>query len=301
MTNVPAVLQSDREVNLAARIVGRELEPAEFDHFVHMCRTWGLDPLRKHIYAIVVTGKRGRTVTYVTGIDGYRTIAARSGDYRPGKRTVEVDQNAIDPTSNPHGIISATASAWKFSHGSWHEIEETVYWDEYAPLRDEWKDNKPTGRKQLDTRGQWGKMGRTMLQKCAEAQVLRRGWPDELSGLYVAEEMHQAQAGDDAIDITPHEQVERAEIADRTARAGGPSILIDWCNGEDLEAVPVGQFADRVIAYADERRKADDVERVVFFVKRNRDGLRQFWQQNKTDALALKQQLAEITKGAEND
>ena len=62
--------------------------------------------------------------------------------------------------------------------------------------------------------------------------------------------------------------------------------------------MPVGQLADRVIAYADERRRDDDVERVVFFVKRNRDGLRQFWQQNKTDAHGLKKKLAEITKGA---
>lgn len=289
------ILANDRDVQLVKRTVAQDLLPAELDLFIHMCRRWRLDPLRRQIYAhVYVRNKKDkddagnekwvkvRNVVYVTGIDGYRTIADRTGNYRPGQRSVEQRDDAKNDDNNPVGIVSATASVWKHVHGAWHEFSETVYWDEFAPIKDEWENKKKTGRRILDTSGQWGKMGRVMLQKCAEAQALRRGWPDEYGDLYVAEEMDQAKV----IDITPSEQAERAAHDERQAKLGGPSIVIDWCDGKPLASVPVDALHGLVMDFVGSN-KAEPMT-VCMFANRNAASLRQFWGIKPDEALNLK-------------
>lgn len=293
------ILANDRDIQLIKRTVAQDLTPAELDLFVHMCRRWRLDPLRRQIYAHTYTRnkkekddhgnevwKKIRNVVYVTGIDGYRTIADRTGNYRPGQRSIELRDDAKDVRENPQGIVSATASVWKHVHGCWHEFSETVYWDEFAPLKDEWKgkgdDRHKTGKRDLDTSGQWGKMGRLMLQKCAEAQALRRGWPDEYGDLYVAEEMDQARV----IDITPSEQADRADADERQAKLGGPSVVIDWCNGSPLVSVQADRLHGAVMDFI--RKSSDEPMTVAMFADRNQASLRQFWGMKPDEALNLK-------------
>lgn len=283
------ILANDRDVQLVKRTVAQDLTSAELDLFIHMCRRWRLDPLRRQIYAQVYKRKRKdkngtwqeqRSVVYVTGIDGYRTIADRTGNYRPGQRSVEHGDK--DPLTNPQGIISATASVWKLSHGEWHEFSETVYWDEFAPIKDDWSEGKKTGSRTLDTSGQWGKMGRLMLQKCAEAQALRRGWPDEYGDLYTSEEMDQANV----IDITPSEQAERADIEERQAKLGGPSILLDWMDGKPLALVPINKLHGSVMDFI--RKNADEPNTILALADRNREAFRQYWGMKPDEALDIK-------------
>lgn len=284
------ILAHDRDIALARKSIAVDLTPAEFDHFLHMCRHSGLDPLRKQIYAIVVNKDKPdkRRVTYVTAIDGYRTIADRTQSYRPGQRSTEVSKDDRDPITNPQGIISATASVWKHVQGEWHEFSETVYWEEFAPLREIWAFNKdigrkaPTGKFELDRSGQWGKMGRVMLQKCAEAQALRRGWPDELSGLYISEEVDKERM----IDITPSEQAERADVEERQAKLGGPTVLVDWMDSKPLAAIPANDFHGMARDFI--KRNAEEPTKVAEFAERNRASLREFWKLKPDEALDLK-------------
>lgn len=284
------ILATDRDIQLVKKTVAQDLHPAELDLFVHMCRRWRLDPLRRQIYAIVYNKDRPekRRVSYVTGIDGYRTIADRTKCYRPGQRSVETSDAAKNQATNPQGIVSATASVWKHVHGEWHEFSETVYWDEYAPLREVWEydktegKKKPSGRFELDRSGQWGKMGRVLLQKCAEAQALRRGWPDEYGDLYVTEEMDQAKV----IDITPSEQAERAEATERQTKLGGPCVIIDWLDSKPLASVPADKLHGLVRDFV--RINAEEPSAILAFADRNRDALRQFWSMKPDEALDLK-------------
>lgn len=300
MGSLTKILATDNEVALARKAVAADLTPVEFNMFVHMARQFGLDPLRRQIYGIVYNKDKAdrRRVIYVTAIDGYRAIAERTGNYRPGQRSVEQSDDAKDPITNPHGIISATASVYKYAHGSWHEYSETVYWEEFAPLKQIWEYDekagrkKPTNRYELDTSGQWPKMGRVMLMKCAEAQALRRGWPDQYSGLYINDEMDRAEI----IDITPDKQAEAVEIEERQAKLGGPSILIDWLDNRPLTAVPVGEVHGKVMDLI--RQNAEEPMTILAWADRNVEALKQLWAVKKDEALDIKMAIETYRKGA---
>src|SRR5574343_1650541 len=112
------ILANDRDVKLARATVAKDLDDTEFNLFLHMARRWRLDPLRRQLYAVVYSKNdpKKRSVSYITGIDGYRTLADRTGNYRPGQRSVVVDEAARNPETNPHGVVSATATCWKHAH-----------------------------------------------------------------------------------------------------------------------------------------------------------------------------------------
>jgi phage recombination protein Bet len=294
---------SNTEIELIKRTVAPDLMPAEFDLFIQMCREKRLSPVKRQIYAILfIRNKKTndgwekiRQVNYVTAIDGFRAIAERTGCYRPGQRSVECDPEARDKNNNPYGIVSATASVWKLTGGEWHEYSETVWWEEYAPLKEVWENNKPTGQLQLDTSGQWGKMGRNMLMKCAEAQALRRGWPEDFSGLNDPAEIDHMRV----IDITPSEQAEQGGRDRRQALLGGPQILIDWCDGDPVKPEEPGKLADRVIEFIREMCNADNPEKVTLFQQRNIAGIRQLWQHDEASGLAVNKALEPFKREAQ--
>jgi phage recombination protein Bet len=275
-----------KQLDLIRKTVAKDCNPAEFDHFIHICKAVRLDPLRSQIYAFVF-GKDDpakRRMTIVTSIGGYRAIAERTGNYRPGKTETVIDPALKDPNSNPLGISHATATVYKYVHGEWHEFSETAYWDEYAPLVEEgddfdWVDTgkvyppghkkagKPMYRKQqlgdmtrkLDPqKPTWRKMGRTMIEKCAEARALRRGWPDDFEGLYSEDEVAQAHT----LDLTATELADEAAVEAKLALVGGKDALtVMWEHGAKLERVPAGQFCDRAMEWASaEERTSTEID-----------------------------------------
>lgn len=292
--NANLIAASDsKRLALIRRTVAKDCNDDEFNMFISMSRSLNLDPLRKQIYAFVFSKDKPdkRRMSIVVGIDGFRTIADRTGCYRPDEDepTYEIDPSKADPATNPVGLVKATVRVWKWSRGEWHKVTVSAFWDEYAPIKDVWGEDKSTGRRgktgkqELDTSGNWPKMPRHMLAKVAEALALRKAWPDDFSNVYVEEELARARM----IDITPSEQIEAAEVQERIARIGGPGITIDWLNGQPLLAVPAGQLADRALSWIDENRHSP--ETVKLWADRNRHPLREFWATSKVDALAIKE------------
>jgi phage recombination protein Bet len=241
---------SGKELDLIRRTVAKDADNAEFDQFIHIAKHVRLDPLRRQIYCFVFNKNKPdkRQMTIVTAISGYRTIADRTGNYRPGPVKVIIDPELIDASCNPRGISHAEATVYKHAHGGWHEVTETAYWDEFAPLKEIWEDDKPTGKYTLDRKKDgWLRMPRVMLEKCAEAKALRRAWPDDFAGLAVEEETHRAHT----IDLTASEYAEQAAAESKLALVGGKdAITVQWEMNGRLERVPFGQFADRFLAWA---------------------------------------------------
>lgn len=295
------VTHSESALALIKRTVAADCNNDEFNIFIHMARALKLDPLRRQIYAFVFSKDKPdkRRMSIITGIDGFRAIAERTGNYRPDEDepTYEFD-DALKGPNNPTGLVKATVRVWKFSHGAWHKVTATAYWDEYAPLKEEWGEDektgkrRPTGRFVLDTSGHWGRAGRHQLAKCAEALALRKGWPDDFSNVYASEEIDRARV----LDVSPAEMAAQGEVSERMERIGGPGLTVDWLvEHAPLERVPVGQFADRAMEFL--REHAEEPSQVLMWQSRNRHVLREFWAHQKADALEINKEIERLTAG----
>lgn len=197
LTTVPAAESgfTADQVALIKRTIAAGCSDDELALFLQVCRSSGLDPFRRQVYAIVRGKDDKRQMSIQTGIDGYRLLAARTGDL------AGIDDPAYDSEDADHPN-RASVTVWRWSHGQRIPFTATARWKEYAALYD----GKASGK--------WRDMPYLMLGKCAEALALRRAFPAELSGVYTADEMAQA----DAItpDLSPTTYVESlpAEVAE---------------------------------------------------------------------------------------
>jgi phage recombination protein Bet len=176
----------ERKLDLVKRTVANGASNDEFELFLHQARRTGLDPLSKQIYCI----KRGDKATIQTGIDGYRLIAQRTGEYAGS-------DDAVFSYDNEYAAglgLAATVTVWRFVQGQRCPFTATARMHEYKPER---------GAQM------WERMPHTMLAKCAEALALRKAFPAELSGVYADTEMDQAgPVAADPDDLYPPEDTQ---------------------------------------------------------------------------------------------
>ena len=142
--------------------------------FASVCLRTGLDPFQKQIYAIPRRAHGEQTMTIQTGIDGYRLIADRTGQY------VGSDQ-PVFLADNSGTLTQASVTVYKLVQGIRCAFTGTAIFREYSGGES----------------GMWKKMPFAMLAKCAEALALRKAFPADLSGLLTHEEMDQADAYDE--------------------------------------------------------------------------------------------------------
>lgn len=309
LPNTAPGMWTDKQIELIKRTVAKDcdtdskgnvLHLGEFDWFMSICRSLRLDPLRRQIYAFVMSKDKPdkRQMVPVIGIGGYRSIAERTGNYRPGDAEITFDERLKNEATNPAGIVSAKVTVFKRAHGEWFPFSETAYWEEFAPIKEVWNEGRPTGRFELDRKKDgWRKMPRLMIEKCAEAKALRRGWPDDFAGTYAEGELDRAEV----LDLTATEMAEKAAAANRLALVGGAdAMIVQWDPNGELARVPVGKFVDEALKWAhDKTRKGVEI---TDWQARNRVTLQEFWARHKGDALSLRDALGErLTELAETE
>ena len=157
---------------------------ADLAVFFHQCARTGLDPFARQIYMIERWTKNGPKPTIQTGIDGFRLIARRATDQR-------------------HGTFGYEPTLWCGADGKWVDVwlaagppaasKVTVFRDgstfPAVALYREYVGKLKNG----DPSHMWRDKGSLMLAKCAEALALRKAFPQDLSGLYTADEMDSAE------------------------------------------------------------------------------------------------------------
>lgn len=306
---------SDRQLELIRRTVANDCNASEFDLFSEVARRTQLDPFRKQISAIVFSkdDPAKRKMSIITTIDGLRAIAARSGRYRPDEEEAEyVYDPDLKGPANPLGLVKASVTihiADTMREGGWRPVKGWAYWEEYAPIKEEaeggfdwvdtgeaWPDTgRPKKRKvprvegakvvpTLDTSGNWGKMPRVMIAKCAEAQAIRKAFPEDTSGLYEAAELDRARADD----MTASERIEAFSTENRLEKAGvANTVMMSFSPAAGIEAVPLGKVADRIL----EALGDYDLRHLNWFEATNTHPLRDFWARAKGDALSVKKAI----------
>ncbi len=300
-----------KQISLVKTTIAKDCNDEEFNLFCEVARAKGLDPFLGQIIPMVFSkgDAEKRKMTIIITRDGQRVIAQRCGDYRPASKPTqfEIDKATMSPT-NPIGIVSATVFLWKRDPktGEWFEVVGQAYWDEFAPIKrkaaggykwedtgEVWPDSgKPKKKKVavgeetevLDDSGNWCRMPRLMIEKCAQMQALRAGWPEEFTGTYDEAEMDRARM----IDLTASEIVQQEQQENRLRAIGGKDALTVWWGNEfALENVPDGKFFDAVV---DHIAKLDPVS-VAKWEDANRASLQIYWARHPGDALELKKRI----------
>lgn len=171
------------------------------------CKAQGLDPMTKPVHIVPmnvkVKGPKGAKDTYedrdviMPGIELYRTKAARTGEYA----------GCSEPEFGPPQKISFKEKKWvDNADGSRSEkwLEGAVLYPEWCRVTvrrlvdghiveftaiEFWDENYATqGRDSEAPNAMWKKRPRGQIAKCAEAQALRKGFP-EVGALPTAEEL----------------------------------------------------------------------------------------------------------------
>ena len=149
----------------------QDLTDDEFEQYLDTIERRRLDPFARQIYYT----KRGNKVQVEATIDGFRVIAERAGDYagQEGPLWCGADGKWVDVWLSPEPPRAAKVGVLR--QGFKGPLWSVANWDSYAQA------NSPM----------WKKMGPLMIAKCAEALALRKAFPQELAGLYTADEMEQ--------------------------------------------------------------------------------------------------------------
>lgn len=164
----------------------RNTSPADLAVFFHHVRRTGLDPFSRQVYMLSRWTKNGPKATIQTAIDGFRLIARRAAD-KAGETLSYADTLWSAPDGQwrdtwPFREPPAAAKVTVYRNGQ--PFPAVAHFTEYAGTD---RDGKLTQM--------WATKGALMLAKCAEALALRKAYPLDLSGLYTADEMGQADNG----------------------------------------------------------------------------------------------------------
>lgn len=176
----------------------RGASPQEFEVLLEISRARNLNPLLRQVHYVSRKDKKlNKEVWSVQiSIDGLRAVAERTRQY-DGQDEPEFEHNA-------EGLI-VLARVKVYKKGISRPFVGVARWDEYVQTTYE---GQPTKF--------WKDMPYTMLGKCAEALAIRKAFPEDSGGLYVAEELMQGEQPKQMEDprrgaISPHESSSNVE------------------------------------------------------------------------------------------
>lgn len=201
LRGVPAIWKAtSEELALLKRTFATDkITDDEFAMFLAVCKRNNLDPFKRQAYVVKYGGK----AVVQTGIDGYRALAARTGELDGQDPPIWYDlvtssSKAVATEGSPQppaGPVTFTPyEVWPFKDHPPFAARAAVYRKGVSrPFVYLARFDAFVRRGQDGTpMNLWRTMPDVMIFKCALAQSLRAAFPDELAGIYTVEEMEQA-------------------------------------------------------------------------------------------------------------
>ena len=174
--------------------------------FINLCKYQGLNPFLREAYLI----KYGsQPAAIVTGKSAFEKRAARCEKYKGFDAGIIVYREGV-------GFEERTGSAMMSDEtlvGGWAEI----YVDGYKkPIKTTVSFDEYVGRRKDGTlNSQWASKPATMIRKVAKVQALREAFPENFEGMYVAEEMGEAEPmTPESLKLLPEQAAPAGEEAD---------------------------------------------------------------------------------------
>lgn len=173
----------EAKLQLLRDTYARGSTPQEFELFVAVCNRLRLDPFARQIYAVkrYDSQLKREVMSAQVSIDGMRLTAERTGQYggQGAPQWCGADGIWVDVWLADEPPLAARVPVIRRDFAA--PIVAPALYREYVQCK---ADGTPTKF--------WRDMPANQLAKCAESQALRKAFPAELSGVYTAEEMGQA-------------------------------------------------------------------------------------------------------------
>ncbi len=186
----------------------------EWEIFLEVCRTYRVSPLRKQIYLIGRwdNAKKRMINTPQISIGGLRGMALDTGQFEGTTEPQWGDEEGNWYSLWPKrlGTHPYAARIGVYRRGFRAPVWGVAYFDEMAQTTGKGDDKRLTQF--------WETKGRLMILKCAEAAGLRAAFEERCGGLYIHEEMNQADAEAMSITIIPEVGSSENEALQDTAK-----------------------------------------------------------------------------------
>lgn len=234
---------------------------------INYCKASGLDPMQKpcHIVPMYVKGRDGGSMRDVImpGIGLYRTQAARSGSYA-GMTEPEFGED-----------ITETLGSASITYPRWCRITIKRQMPDGAiaefTAKEFWKENYATaGKDSAAPNAMWKRRPYAQIAKCAEAQALRKAFP-EIGAAPTAEEMegkpvsYEGDTYDNAGNLSQPAAVPKALPPYPEEKFS--SQLVDW-----RKLIAAGKPAENIIATVSTRFTLTEAQKAEIRAPASIDG-----------------------------